>query len=293
MGSIISLKGKKQVGHMTSAERGELVTAEICVSAAGQYMPPMLIFPRKNHNPEFEVDKPEEAWAEFHPSGWMQSDIFTRWLKKFIAFTKASKDNPVLLYLDGHSTHTKNIEVLDLAAENGVVMVSFPPHTSHRMQPLDLAFMKPLSNYMTGEINKTLRLQKGKPISIKKIFPLFGRAFAKAATLETAQNGFKKAGLVPFNPNIYTDKDFQASAEFEDDSDDETLQQEEAINPVVNLTNQSVEKSNSSNKNLREVRTSINEDDVLGKNEDSSSQAVLPVTSNRPSRTGKKRDRKI
>lgn len=251
MGSIVSVKGKKQVGYMTSAERGELVTAEICFSAVGQYMPPMLIFPRKNANPEFEIGKPEGAWAEYHPSGWMQSDIFTRWMKKFIAFTKATKDDPVLLYLDGHSTHTKNLEVLDLAADNGVIMVSFPPHTSHRMQPLDLSFMKPLSNYMTGEINKALRLEKGKAISIKKIFPLFARAFAKAATMETAQNGFKKAGLVPFNPDIYGDKDFQASQEFED-SEDEMATEKQIIDPISAGTNRPSEGINANLKSLNQ-----------------------------------------
>jgi len=37
---IISLKGKKQVGTIASAERGQLVTVELCMSAAGHYVPP-------------------------------------------------------------------------------------------------------------------------------------------------------------------------------------------------------------------------------------------------------------
>lgn len=44
---VIALKGKRQVGCITSAERGETVTAEVCMSASGLYMPPMLIFPIK------------------------------------------------------------------------------------------------------------------------------------------------------------------------------------------------------------------------------------------------------
>lgn len=44
---IIAGKGKRQVGALTSGERGELVTAEICFSTVGAYMPPMLIYPRK------------------------------------------------------------------------------------------------------------------------------------------------------------------------------------------------------------------------------------------------------
>lgn len=43
---VLSLKGKKQVGLISSAERGQLSTAVLCVSASGIYVPPLVIFPR-------------------------------------------------------------------------------------------------------------------------------------------------------------------------------------------------------------------------------------------------------
>lgn len=55
---IIANKGQRQVGVLTSAERGTTVTVEICCSAAGFYMPPMLIFPRKKKQREFEIGLP-------------------------------------------------------------------------------------------------------------------------------------------------------------------------------------------------------------------------------------------
>ncbi|CAH1992915.1 unnamed protein product [Acanthoscelides obtectus] len=44
---VIANRGQHQVGVLTSAERGNTVTAEICCSAAGNFMPPLLIFPRQ------------------------------------------------------------------------------------------------------------------------------------------------------------------------------------------------------------------------------------------------------
>ena len=38
LAKVISNKGKRQVGSITSAERGQLVTAVICCSASGRYM---------------------------------------------------------------------------------------------------------------------------------------------------------------------------------------------------------------------------------------------------------------
>ena len=39
-----------------------------------------------------------------HKSGWMQLEIFVEWFKHFLKSTGATKENPVLLILDGHST---------------------------------------------------------------------------------------------------------------------------------------------------------------------------------------------
>lgn len=45
---VITLKGTRQVGAMTSGERGTLVTVGVAVNAIGNSVPPIFIFPRKN-----------------------------------------------------------------------------------------------------------------------------------------------------------------------------------------------------------------------------------------------------
>ncbi|KAK2189837.1 hypothetical protein NP493_96g13046 [Ridgeia piscesae] len=55
---IFSRCGKKQIGCLTSAERGTLVTAVIAMNVAGNYVPPVLIFPRVRRKPELMVDAP-------------------------------------------------------------------------------------------------------------------------------------------------------------------------------------------------------------------------------------------
>ena len=42
---IVARKGFKQIGHVTSAERGNLVTVAVAVSASGNSIPPFIIFP--------------------------------------------------------------------------------------------------------------------------------------------------------------------------------------------------------------------------------------------------------
>ena len=47
---ILAKKGSKQVAKMTRAEKGQTVTIACAMNAAGTYLPPMLIFPRKRKN---------------------------------------------------------------------------------------------------------------------------------------------------------------------------------------------------------------------------------------------------
>lgn len=204
---IMALRGKKQVGALTSAERGQLCTVEICMSAAGQFIPPMIIFPRQCMKIELMDGTPPGCVYRCHPSGWMQSDIFTEWFQHFVTCSASSVSNPSLLILDGHATHTKNLAVIDLARQNGVVLLVLPPHCSHRMQPLDVSFMKPLSTFYSQECEKWLRSHPGRVITMFQVGAVFGAAYVRASTPEIAISGFKATGIYPVNRDVFTDCD--------------------------------------------------------------------------------------
>lgn len=44
----VGRKGKRQIASLTAMERGSLITLVACMSADRDFVPPMLIFPRKN-----------------------------------------------------------------------------------------------------------------------------------------------------------------------------------------------------------------------------------------------------
>ncbi|KAJ8915953.1 hypothetical protein NQ315_016629 [Exocentrus adspersus] len=195
---ILSLQGKKQVGVLSSAERGTLVTAEIYFDTIGSFIPPLLICPRLRRNPLFEVGLPPESIVEYHPSGWTQSSIFApTWFNHFLKYAKPSADDHVLLILNGHATHTKNLTLVEMARENNVHILVLPPHTSHRLQPLDVSFMFPLNSYYEQEVKNWLRIHPGQVITVHDIGSLFGAAFQRAATPQNAVSGFKNTGICP------------------------------------------------------------------------------------------------
>lgn len=56
---IIALKGRKQVGTIASGEKGQTVTSVICGNAVGNFVPPLLIFPRVKQNVELMRGVPQ------------------------------------------------------------------------------------------------------------------------------------------------------------------------------------------------------------------------------------------
>ncbi|XP_033119606.1 uncharacterized protein LOC117118966 [Anneissia japonica] len=129
---VVAVKGEKQVGVITSGERGTLVTLCQAVSATGNAIPPHFIFPRVHFKDHMLTGAPAGSIGTANPSGWMKQEDFIVFMKHFIKTVRPSIEVPVLLLLDNHSSHL-SIEVIDMARDNGVVMLSFPPHCSHKL----------------------------------------------------------------------------------------------------------------------------------------------------------------
>lgn len=144
----IAPKGQKRVGSVTSWERGKTVTVICAMSASGSFIPPLFIFPRQRHSSQLEKDGPLGAVYTCSHNGWTNEKIFILWLRHFIKHTKPTAETPILLVLDNHNSHT-TLEAWELAKENHVIMLSIPPHSSHRLQPLDVAFIPRLKELTT------------------------------------------------------------------------------------------------------------------------------------------------
>ena len=71
----------------------------------------------------------------------MEGYNFEAWFcTKFIELTKT--ENPRLFIFDGHNSHI-SYKVAKCAYDNKVHILCLPPHTSHAMQPLDVACFRP------------------------------------------------------------------------------------------------------------------------------------------------------
>ena len=131
-------------------------------------------------------------------------------MKHFVSYVKPTPDDKILLLLDNHQSHI-NLEVIDYAKKNGVVMLSFPPHCSHKLQPLDRTVYGPFKRYYNNACNSWMQKNPGKTMSIYEIADMVGRAFPKAMTPTNIQSGFRVSPIFPFDRDIFSDEEFMPS----------------------------------------------------------------------------------
>ena len=227
---ILSEKGLKQVGQITSAERGVLVTMCCCVNAIGAALPPAYVFPRVHFRDNMLTGAPNGSLGLATASGWMNSELFVVVLKHFITHMNVSKDNPAIIVMDNHESHV-TLETIDTARENGLIILSFPPHCSHRMQPLDVSIYGPFKRYYNTVCTDWMLSHPGRALTIYDIAFLSGQAYYKAFIPANITAGFRKTGIYPVNREVFTDDLLLPSAPTDRENDPQPSTSTEAPTP--------------------------------------------------------------
>lgn len=118
--------------------------------------------------PWFLTNSPVGSIENANSLGWMTGDDFLIFIKHLCKNVKLSIDQPILLLLDNHESHL-NIEVLKFCKLNGVVLSSFPPHCSHKLQPLDRSVFRSFKIAIHKFSDSWMRNNHGRPMSIYDI----------------------------------------------------------------------------------------------------------------------------
>ncbi len=177
------------------------MTAVECVSADGRYLNPMIIWPASTHRSNWTT-YPTPGWHyAYSHSGYTDSYISLQWLK--LVFEPQTRERasqrPRVLICDGFGTH-ESLEILEFCFENNIILCRLPSHTSHKLQPCDVAVFSPLKASYRDQVE---RIKRGGVGTIgKQHFPyLYSLAKERAFTKRNILAGWRASGLYPFNPD--------------------------------------------------------------------------------------------
>ena len=168
-----------------------------CVNAAGHVLPPMIIFDAKNLNHAWTMNEVPGTKYGLSNKGWITTELFEgRFTELFLPCAVSAR--PLLLLLDGHSTHYQP-DVVRFAHEHDVIMLCLPPHTSHETQPLDCGVFGPLKCHWSSTCHDFFQNNPGKVVIKFNFNTLFSQAWLKAISPINVISGFKTCSMHPYN----------------------------------------------------------------------------------------------
>ncbi|XP_069122425.1 uncharacterized protein [Argopecten irradians] len=204
-GRVVAKKGAKTVHAKASGTR-EMITIIACANAAGGCLPPHFVMPGKSKRTLYGYDTEvaletgssiKGANYSVSDSGWTKDGIARLWFQE--TFLKnIGTARPQLLICDGHTSHN-NVEFLDQARNEDIILVELPSHTSNWTQPLDRTVFKSLKSHWNTEVTNFIRTT-GVSVGHKQFLRIFGKAWKSALTPNNIKSGFAATGICPFNP---------------------------------------------------------------------------------------------
>ena len=195
---IVTKRGQKKVRCRTSGNKSQ-ITVIGCVSAAGQAIPPFVIFDAKSLNTEWTDGEVSGTSYGLSDKGWVDSELFCGWLVgHFLQYAVAAR--PLFLLLDGHSSHYQP-DLIRFAKDHNIILFCLPPHTTHESQPLDTAVFGPLKRNWQSACHEYMQSNPGKVVTKYQFSALLNKAWMLTMTPSNICSGFRRCGVYPFNPN--------------------------------------------------------------------------------------------
>lgn len=200
---VLAPKGERTVYQNINTDEKECFTVLIGGNAAGDVLPPMVIFKYERIPRELSLSVPSSWGIGRSDNGWMTRETFYEYICNI--FHKWLDENnipkPVILFIDGHTSHL-SYHVSKFCSENGIILVALFPNATHLLQPMDVAVFRSLKGSWKAAVHSWRLENIDSPILRKINFcPLLNKVLTDTLAPSIFQNGFRKCGLVPWNPD--------------------------------------------------------------------------------------------
>lgn len=184
-----------------TSPRSTTTTIIGCVNAMGNHLPPYFIFKGKRQNPDLMKGTSPGSHYTMSDSGWSNAQIFREYLETHFLpnVRRGSNDNQVILLIfDGSSTHTSK-QLIEWAISQNLILFVLPAHTSHILQPLDVAVFGPFKGFYYRECAAFMQEHMGTVVTRYDMAEIACKAYLKAMSPANIVSSFKKTGIYPLN----------------------------------------------------------------------------------------------
>lgn len=199
---VLAKRGEKNVYQVVNADEKECLTVLLTANAAGHVAPPMVIFKYERIPKEIAASVPGHWGLGKSETGWMTRETFFEFVTNvFYPWLVDNKfELPIILFIDGHVSHL-TLHLSRFCEEKGIILVALYPNATHLIQPMDVAVFRTVKAGWKENIHQ-FRLQRIENPTIRKsdFSPLLAKTLEERLDISVLRNGFRKCGLVPWNP---------------------------------------------------------------------------------------------
>ncbi|XP_035682618.1 tigger transposable element-derived protein 6-like [Branchiostoma floridae] len=206
---VIVTRGEKKSPSRRVGSRDH-VSALVCVSAAGQTVPPMIVFSKGFPGGAYTEGGPANAIYGFSDSGFIDEFLFERWFTK-VFLSHCHKERPIVLIVDQHYSHF-TLKVLEAAVANNVVILGLPPHCTHFLQPLDVGIFAPLKSKWALTLEVMQAANPHFQVTKRNFAKIFNTVYDHTVTPSLIKSSFQKSGIFPLNEDAIDDRWVKMSA---------------------------------------------------------------------------------
>jgi DDE superfamily endonuclease len=188
-----------RIRYVSQDGNREFISLLACACADGTTLPPALIYQGSSGDLQNtwmeDLQEGDNAYFTSAVNGWSSDELGLTWLRLFDRHTKQKSSRRRLLIVDGHSSHI-NWALISLADALRILILVLPPHTTHRLQPLDVGLFSPLSQAYSARLNAYTHGGLGWVTMTKRMFwPLFRDAWQASFTEKNVKKAFEKTGI--------------------------------------------------------------------------------------------------
>jgi hypothetical protein len=146
-------------------------------------------------------------------NGWTDDHLCVEWFRKtFIpqaSIRNTSDARPILLIYDGHGSHDTS-KLVELATQHNIILLCLPPHTTHKLQPLDVGVFGPFSTAFLQCCDEIVD-ETGEEMPWEDFVKEYVQVRNATFKPSTIKNAWKKSGNWPINPDVFQDDDYAPS----------------------------------------------------------------------------------
>ena len=164
-------------------------------------LPPLFILNSQSGMVSYGIQEDSPAASVLfsrHRAGWTDNDLYLKWFRD-VFLPSIPTERPALLIVDGRKA-VITADILEEARKNKILLLCRPEHSALLLQPLNMSLAGPLKQGF-AKASAAYPEVTFDVVDRVNFVKLYKAAWCMSITPQLIQDGFRRAGIFPFNPD--------------------------------------------------------------------------------------------